>query len=286
MIKYVLCVAGGVALGYFIAQDKWERKYFERLGEAEAEARDFYQREYVKKAAEEGEYEGVTEAAVSAAEAFREYSGITVGPAILTQEMEATVARAMERGELDGDPDDDGVVRENIISDADAFDAEIRLKVAKRKREDARKAAEESNPLTDVRVKGLPLVKKATEPKVQYHKISKPAKTEEPVAVEVPEVSEPDDNLDVIEKAAFIEDQFGYKQFSLTYFAGDDVLANESDDAVEPDARKDVMNDDILTRLNSGEKVIYVRNNERGLEVEITLSTGAHSHEVNADNTG
>lgn len=271
-MKPILYTAAGVAIGYYIAQTRSERDFQARLDREVDEARDFYRRKYMKKAKEEGEDEALTEAAVSAAESISENLGYSVGPSILTQELSATVERGVERGDLD-------VEEVDVVSKHPEPESE------------AEKASEEFPEPAKVSVREQ-LVQRAAVPKVNYNRISTPAKTEEKTeavkAAESADEKEADIPVDPITKQAFIDNQFGYDQSSYTYFAGDDILADEDDAPVIGAARAASVGTDTLRKLKvgrqamEGESTIFVRNNAERHEFEVTRSEGKFSDEVEA----
>lgn len=270
LIKYLLCTAGGVAIGYYLAHGRLEQEFEKRLEMEALELKYHYRDFYKKKSAEAGEDKGLTDAAVSAAESLSESLGYSVGPDILTQELTATVERAAERGDLDVEPPAD-----------DAWDRD-------KKAHEAEKEEAPEPPRTSVREQ---LIQRAETPKVNYNRISTPEKVEEKTeAVKAAEAAEDEADVRVesITKQAFIEDQFGYKQFSFTYFAGDDMLANEEDEPVTGAARVASLGSDALEKLKvgrqamGGENTIYVRNHTGHWEFEVTRSDGKMSDEVDA----
>lgn len=282
-VKYALFTAGGVALGYLVAKDRLERQYYERLNEAEKEAKAFYRRQYMEKAKAEGEDEGVTLAAVDAAEAIKKNSGYTVGPSVLTQEMEQTVANAMAKGELLDLPDvPDGEPEDRVMgpySKADVAAMEARYKALN---EEAEELGAVTGPEVQERVLAAftEPAKKTPAPKVNYNHISTPPKVSEPVTSEGEETGMRADSPapEIITRDSFIEDQFGYKQFTLSYWVGDDVLSNQSDDPVEGEARTAILTDEILEKLKvgrdamDGQDELYIRDHERNVEMEIVRS--------------
>lgn len=287
VIKYVLCTAAGVAIGYYVAQGRLERDFRERSDREIDEARDFYRRKYEKRAAEEGEPEELTQAAIDAAEALREYKGISVGPSVLSEEMTRTVEKAVERGELDIEEPADPVMEE--YSEADVRIAEKQAEKAKEELSDT--GFEDPLPKVDADVRVRGLTEAVAKQPVNYNRISTPPKAEEPKE-ETPKAETPDElevRVDVITQKAFIDNQFGYNQFSFTYFAGDDVLANEEDEPVTGEAREAGVGTETLRKLKvgreamGGEDVIYVRNHTGKWEFEITRSAGKFSDEVGAE---
>lgn len=79
----------------------------------------------------------------------------------------------------------------------------------------------------------------------------------------------------------FMENDPDYHQPSLTYYEGDDILADEKDEPIEDvEGTVGVAN---LQRFGHGSKdtkVVYVRNERLALDFEITRSPGKYTEEV------
>jgi hypothetical protein len=254
MVKYLLCTAGGVAIGYYFAHARLEQEFHNRLERESDEVRAFYRRKYLKKAKEEGEDEGLTQSAVDAAEALLKYDGISVGPDILTQEMSATVQRAVDRGELDAEVPAEVEAEKTVVN----------------------------SPLAET---------KAKHPVVNYNRISTPTTSvEETKAPETSTATEskPEVQVDIITKKSFIDNEFGYEQFSLTYFAGDDVITNEEDEPMKGN-RSHMFGREVVKKIMVGREAmdgsdtIFVRNHNGKWDFEITRSEGKFSDEVGAE---
>lgn len=252
LYKYLLVAGVSAGAGYYVAHRRLEQKFFTDLARETDEARDFYRRQYMKKAQEDGEAESVTQAAVDAAEALSRYSGIDVGPSVLTQEMAAAVERASELVELtDEEVADSDVLKE----DPEASDESMYKEV--------------SEPSAIARTAAR---KKASQ--VEYNKLFGSEEAED-----IPE-QRLDDPAKITEEQ-FIKNELGYTQMSLTYFIGDDVLANASDEVLDAIARKASLGEDILKDLTvGGTGPIYVRNNAERWEFDISRSAGKYSVEV------
>lgn len=125
-----------------------------------------------------------------------------------------------------------------------------------------------------------------------YNAISTPSKIAE--TPPEPEDDEVDSQISLITQQSFIGNEFDYKQFSFTYFAGDGILANESDEPVTNAAREVSIGKEALYLLQGGPKAmggdsIYVRNHAGKWEFDITYSAGEYTKEVvpiETDNTG
>jgi hypothetical protein len=244
--KYLLVAGVSAAAGYGIAVKRLERRFYEDLARETDEAKDFYRRKYMKKAAEEGEDPELTQAAIDASEALKLYSGIKVGPSILTQEMEAAVSRAPEFSEE---------VPSSEAPEEDPGDVLI----------DEAEHQENMGALID-RANGGP---------VDYAKISTPVKTEE-----IPKQRDDSEPVEITEQE-FIANDNGYPQFSLTYYVGDGVLSNASDEILTDEARLKSLGARILEDLKvGGLDPIYVRNAVERWEFDIARSPGKYSVEV------
>lgn len=85
----------------------------------------------------------------------------------------------------------------------------------------------------------------------------------------------------VISSEEFEENPDHHEQITLTYFAGDEILADETDKVVEDIDQ--TVNVSSLSRFGEGSqdnKVVYVRNERISADFEILLSEGAYSVEV------
>lgn len=85
----------------------------------------------------------------------------------------------------------------------------------------------------------------------------------------------------IISSEEYFQNEQDWTQSSLTYYAGDDVLADERDQAISDVDR--IVGCDNLTQfgtLSGDDNVVYVRNSTMHHEFEITLSTGSYKAEV------
>lgn len=85
----------------------------------------------------------------------------------------------------------------------------------------------------------------------------------------------------VISKDEFMENEPDYPQNSITYYSGDDVLADDRDQPV--DNVEDLVGTDNLSRFGhgSGDKnIVYIRNDRVEVDFEIAYSGGKYSEEV------
>lgn len=85
----------------------------------------------------------------------------------------------------------------------------------------------------------------------------------------------------VIHRDEFFGEETPFEQIQLTYYEGDDVLSDSHDTPVDDqDAMVGLGN---LSRFGHGSgdpNVVYIRNHELGLEIEVTHSDGKFAEEV------
>jgi hypothetical protein len=89
----------------------------------------------------------------------------------------------------------------------------------------------------------------------------------------------------VITHDEFMENENGWAQGQLTYYNGDDVLTDDQDMPI-PDI-EDLVDSENLTKFGYGSRdknVVYVRNEKKEMDFEITLSQGEFSKEVGGFN--
>lgn len=85
----------------------------------------------------------------------------------------------------------------------------------------------------------------------------------------------------IICRDEFLAADPGYNQVTLTYYEGDDVLADEKDEPIQ--LIDDVVGEDNLTRFGFGSldtHIVYIRNDRLDLDLEVTKSEGKFAHEV------
>lgn len=85
----------------------------------------------------------------------------------------------------------------------------------------------------------------------------------------------------IIHADEFEENQEGHTQARYTYYESDDVLADEEDHAI--DDWEDYCGLYCVTRFGHGSNdpnIVFVRNNDKDLDMEITLSRGSYAQEV------
>ena len=83
----------------------------------------------------------------------------------------------------------------------------------------------------------------------------------------------------IIHHDEFFHGEIDYDQVSLTYFDGDDVLVDEKDEPVDdPD---DLVGDNLKFGHGSKDnKIVYIRNDRRQLDIEVIESKGYYVKEV------
>ena len=81
----------------------------------------------------------------------------------------------------------------------------------------------------------------------------------------------------VITSEEFNDSEVGFNQVSLTYFAGDEILADEDD---SPILEVEETVGDALEHFDENENVVFVRNTRIDLDFEITRSFGKYGEEV------
>lgn len=85
----------------------------------------------------------------------------------------------------------------------------------------------------------------------------------------------------IISEEEFLENETDYEQTSLTYFTGDDTLADEADQAVED--IETVIGSEHLGMFGQGttdSNTVYVRNDKLTTDYEVTRATGSYSVQV------
>jgi hypothetical protein len=85
----------------------------------------------------------------------------------------------------------------------------------------------------------------------------------------------------ILSQHEFLTGESDFEQTTLTYYAGDAVLADERDEAI-PNINEVVGNDNIVRfgYKSNDPKVLYIRNDRLSLEFEINLSEGKFAEEV------
>lgn len=87
----------------------------------------------------------------------------------------------------------------------------------------------------------------------------------------------------VLEEQEYMDGELEYTQITLTYFAGDDVLVDERDEVVEGDEVDRLVGLDNLKRFGvwyDDPNVVYVRNHEKEMDIEVNRHEGNYSEVV------
>jgi hypothetical protein len=260
-IKYAIGVVVGIGVGYLLAFNKLESTRYDGYNEGYDEAKERYDTPCARCAKRDAELSEMTdeefaessEALEAAAEALSNYQGVTVVSSVLPETMTTTVAKAVERGELD-------VEIVDVVSKYP--DGEPASLVEKQDEPTIKKR----------------LLQKPSDPPVNYNRISTPEKTAEPKTASV--ATDADKmHVEFITDKSFTDDEFGYKQFTFVYYEGDDVLSNEREDPVEGEARKGIGNE-ALQILKNGSGPVYVRNHDGKWDFEIIKDDRKYSEVV------
>jgi hypothetical protein len=87
----------------------------------------------------------------------------------------------------------------------------------------------------------------------------------------------------ILHKDEFFENEPDHEQTTITWYNGDDVLADERDEVIEP--REHIVGNDNLKMMGTGHgsgdpNVIYIRNDRTGHDYEVIFSGGSFSEEV------
>lgn len=364
LIKELLCVAGGVGIGYFVARNRLEQQHHEALQKQKEDVEYFFRLKYENKLKEYNEaakakwYEGVKDglpswlteepellqSAAEAAAAMGEYMGVEIDPASLAENVAETMAKSdalmkFVLAHSNTFKEQDGTTlsqawdlfksyteesgskldldmtsfRESLkdyfeeFNDRAMFGGNMSRNVyAGFKNEDDVPVAEppaQAKPVFDAEPVGT--AARFERPSVgalgvvNYAAISSMQKTaDEPAEEPIEEVPPPAEKPSVVRthpaaeitKEQFVKNEEGLEQYSFTYFVGDDVLANESDEPLEPSMRRQIVSQEIIQKLKVGPEAmdgattLYIRNpkfNEgEGVEVEIERSPGKYSDEV------
>lgn len=271
MIKNFLYLASGVAIGYYAAHRRLEGHFNERLATAEEDAKEFYRMKYERKAAQDVvENPEFLKAAIKATDALAEYAGVTVNPKVLAEDLTETFRREEEQA-AEADEEEESEDFDPEPEDESTEEGPW-AKWSKTLEGDGEPITKPAPPVS--------IVPQQPAGKVNYNAISTADKApteQEKEAAYVPET---------IDKEAFINGVSGFEQSTLTYFAGDDVLANDRDQVITADAREAFLGTEIFELLKAepeargGADAVYVRNTLRSREFEIVLSPGKYSEEV------
>lgn len=99
-----------------------------------------------------------------------------------------------------------------------------------------------------------------------------------------PRPQDVDENLPhIIPEEEFLENDTEFEQVSLTWYEGDNVLADEADKPIEAHKTNEIVGDENLLQfqhLGEDERTLYVRNPKLRMEFEISRSEGKFAEEV------
>lgn len=86
----------------------------------------------------------------------------------------------------------------------------------------------------------------------------------------------------VVRLEEYLEHPEGHDEISLTYYSGDGVLGDESDEPIEDvDLLVGRMNLNMFGASDPDDPhILLIRNEQRKLDIEVTFSTGKFAHEV------
>jgi hypothetical protein len=87
----------------------------------------------------------------------------------------------------------------------------------------------------------------------------------------------------VLTQAEYMEGELEFQQITLTYFEGDNVLVDERDDVVEGDDADMLMGLNNLQHFglqSEDENVVYVRNHEKELDLQVNRDKRKYSEHV------
>lgn len=82
----------------------------------------------------------------------------------------------------------------------------------------------------------------------------------------------------VLHRDEFFEEEKGYAQITVTYYAGDEILTDDNDSPIYN--HHDVIGDLRFGHGSNDPKVFYVRNDKRHAEYEVVYDPGLYSVEV------
>lgn len=263
----------GATVGYFVAMGRLEKKYYQKHVKHVEETEDFFRRKYEKKIKELDENEEARIAAnLVAMEAFGKYSGEKTGEVIPATDSDLI-------GLIDDALDPD---LQKIREALSVFPAEV--------------DPETDEEILDTAGEGSPVPEQPEDRRrhvfTDYRTISA-QKQEALVGNSRRDISvEPIQTRDDVEDPKEIEiitfEQFrdqednNYKQFQLTYFAGDQIMTNQHDDEVDETTQKKYFGEEALALIRSvpeargGSDAVYVRNHNENGEFEIVIEDGTY----------
>jgi hypothetical protein len=255
--KGVLWAIAGAAMGYYVAYVQLEKKFRKDLKTEGEVARKFYREKY------EAETKSAVESLKAAVLDVEDIRQKAAEEAIEGNWSKWSKALNETPEEVSDVVADAAIAAGNIVGNA--------------MREEADKA------LTNYRgFSAGPSVQEMEQAKTEQVDAAPPeAEEEEEVVLPVPNQRNPQT---LIEKDEFDLNPNEYKQFPMTYFAGDDTLSSQTDKKIEGANRTvsiGVPIDEYLReRWGGNPDGIYVRNPQQKIEYEIFWSSGTYTKEV------
>jgi hypothetical protein len=257
-VKYLLCALGGASIGYFVAQGRFEKYFKEQLALQQDE------HELIVKALKES-YEERIQDLTADVKSNPEVNTVGDEKVVDTITKSETLKLADDAASALLTYSGGAVQYNRVVFSGGAADSE-----------EVAASVPDSESVREI-ISNF-----------AFEKASEISESDPQIAEDgVVTMSAVDENLPfIITEDAYMNEEAGYKQYSLTYFSGDDVLAGESDNKIEEDFRRDVLGSAICDVLiagpeaMNGEKVLYVRNVPLQREFEIAWSEGKYSFEV------
>lgn len=248
-VRYLLVAGAGMFVGYYVAKGRLESRFQDDLARETEEAREFYRQRYEKATAEKVRDPKVVEAA-QALENYR------VGLEQSSPKVMGEMADAVK--EL-----------EEVVATLEKF--------AVSEDEQEVPSTEDFEPKKVVPVPPIPKPAKKQPAKkiepVRYDQVKKP-ESETPHKDSTPRPYE-------ISQKDFVGNDSGYQQYSFTYYTGEMVLLNESDEVLSSAIGEKSLGKDIFHDLKEGGlEPMYVRNDTEKWEFEVTRIAGDRSADM------
>lgn len=255
-IKYLLCALGGMGIGYFLAQGRFEKYFKEQL-------------ELANEAADEHLQQSLRDQEIQLSEAYQKKLQLALNTAA---EMDADLS-AEDSVEDIYKPES---VESEDVKVSQAAGALINYSGVPYNRVHLSSAAEEVGGSVPDAESLQGIVQNLT-PSSIIPRSTRAAEEAEPPSV-------------VVTEDEFMHETAGFKQYSLTYWAGDNILSGESDNKIDEDFRNDVLGSEIFDILIAGPEAftgenLYVRNVLLQKEFEIEWRSEKYSDAV-VDQTG
>ncbi|QBZ73601.1 hypothetical protein SEA_ROSAASANTEWAA_37 [Streptomyces phage RosaAsantewaa] len=256
----------GAGVGYFVAKKTLEEQYLLMANREIEEAKRFYSALYKPADMSTEEFEagvqGIEEAAADAASAISETQGYSVGPSVLQSELAISLARE-ERLEKQAEEDNEraDMVEEGPDGPQWTEDAKVHERPTK---------------------PSVPMPEEKNQ-KVSYNKISVIDEEADAMA----KFPNQDDSANKapyqISFEVFDDPEDGFEKISLSYFEGDGVVVDETDEVVTPRRVQETITKKLLTDFDAeadDPNVIYIRNEKFNMDFEVTRSPNSYAVEV------